>query len=137
MIKLYYKKDTGYLCKRAPLDLDVADDDLFIEVDEATFNKTFGIGWGKSWAVIDNELKEVVLPEFTKDVLVEELTNEREECYGFLLNTDYVVLKLYEAAIAGDQDLLNSLKIKYNDIIAERTAKRARINEIEAQLKDI
>ena len=48
----------------------------------------------------------------------------------YLSDTDYVITKLNEAKIE-DEELFNSLKTEYSDILVKRKKARARINELE------
>ena len=55
---------------------------------------------------------------------------EIDELKKYLSDTDYVITKLNEAKIE-DEELFNSLKNEYSDILAKRKEARARINELE------
>ena len=55
-IKIYYDKETGYLCNRYPKDIEIKKDTPFIEVDEEEANKTYSVAYGKFWAVKNGEL---------------------------------------------------------------------------------
>ena len=48
----------------------------------------------------------------------------------YLSDTDYVIAKLNEAKIE-DEELFNSLKAEYSDILAKRKEARTKINELE------
>lgn len=62
----------------------------------------------------------------------EELNQFRiEELKKLLADTDYVIIKIEEAIIDGDEELASQLKIKYADIIAQRKQARERIQELE------
>ena len=135
MEKIYYKKDTGYLCNRVPWDLQVENDDPYIEVDEETYNKTLGIGFGKTWAVINNELKEITMPGYERHVEKASLESNLAEYEGYLASTDYVVAKLTEFKLLDDK-AFEEAKLKYSDIITARANAREKINEITEQLKD-
>lgn len=58
---------------------------------------------------------------------------ESRKLEKYLAETDYVVTKINEATVL-DEDV-DTLKTKYADILANRKAARARINEIEELLK--
>lgn len=131
-IKIYYDKETGYLCNRYPKDIEVKKDTPFIEVDEEEANKTYSIEYGKFWAVKNGELcivddLEVINSDEYKNILKEQETILLKQ---YLSDTDYVITKLNEAKIE-DEELFNSLKTKYSDILAKRKEARARINELE------
>lgn len=56
---------------------------------------------------------------------------EVEELKQYLADTDYVVIKINEAIIDGDEELANQLKTLYAPIIAQRKQARERIQELE------
>ena len=131
-IKIYYDKETGYLCNRYPKDIEVKDDKPFIEVDEEEVNKTYCVVHGKFWAVKNGELcivddLEVINSNEYKNMLKEQ---EIDSLKQYLSDTDYVITKLNEAKIE-DEELFNSLKAEYSDILAKRKEARIRINELE------
>ena len=131
-IKIYYDKETGYLCNRYPKDIEVKKDTPFIEIDEEEANKTYSVQYGKFWAVKNGELcivddLEVINSQEYKDMLKE---NEIDSLKQYLSETDYVITKLNEAKIE-DEELFNSLKAEYSDILAKRKEARAKINELE------
>ena len=131
-IKIYYDKETGYLCNRYPKDIEVKKDTPFIEVDEKEANKTYSVVYGKFWAVKNGELcivddLEVINSDEYKNILKNQ---EIDLLKQYLSDTDYVITKLNEAKIE-DEELFNSLKTEYSDILAKRKEARARINELE------
>lgn len=131
-VKIYYDKETGYLCDRFPKDIEVKDDTPFIEVSEEEVHKTYCVEYGKFWAVRDNKLVkvddiEVINSQEYKNMLKE---NEIDSLKQYLTETDYVITKLNEAKIE-DEELFNSLKIEYNEILTKRKEARVRINELE------
>ena len=131
-IKIYYDKETGYLCNRYPKDIEVKKDTPFIEIDEEEANKTYSVQYGKFWAVKNGELcivddLEVINSDEYKNILKEqEITFLKQ----YLSDTDYVITKLNEAKIE-DEELFNSLKTEYSDILAKRKEARAKINELQ------
>lgn len=130
--KIYYDKETGYLCDRYPKDIEVKDDTPFIEVSEEEAHKTYCVEYGKFWAVRNNKLVkvddvEVINSQEYKNMLKE---NEIDSLKQYLTETDYVITKLNEAKIE-DEELFNSLKIEYNEILTKRKEARVRINELE------
>ena len=133
-IKIYYDKETGYLCNRYPKDIEVKKDTPFIEVSEEEANKTYVVEYGKFWAVKDGVLQKVDdLEVINTDEYKELLKNEEiASLKTYLSETDYVISKLNEAKIE-DEELFNSLKTEYSDILAKRKEARARINELEGK----
>lgn len=134
MKKIYYDKKTGYLCNRYPKDIEKTDDSPFIEVEDDIEEQTYAVEYGKFWKVVDGSLVigddvETQATQEYKDLV---RSNEINEYRQYLNDTDYVITKLNEAKIE-DEDLFNSLKEKYAEILTKRKEARAKINELEAQ----
>ena len=131
-IKIYYDKETGYLCNRYPKDIEVKKDTPFIEIDEEEANKTYSVQYGKFWAVKNGELCIVDDLEVINSDEYKNMLKEQEIIFlkQYLSDTDYVITKLNEAKIE-DEELFNSLKIEYSDILAKRKEARAKINELQ------
>ena len=55
MEKIYYNEN-GWVCNRYPYDIQIDDENRYIEVDDETYLKTLQCEIGKSWRVIDGEL---------------------------------------------------------------------------------
>ena len=110
----------------------IKEDTPFIEVSEEEAHKTYCVEYGKFWAVRNNKLVkvddlEVINSQEYKDILKE---NEIDSLKQYLSETDYIITKLNEAKIE-DEELFNSLKTEYSDILAKRKEARAKINELE------
>ena len=134
MKKIYYDKKTGYLCNRYPKDIEKTDDSPFIEVEDELEEQTYAVEYGKFWKVVDGSLVigddiETQATQEYKDLVK---SNEINEYQQYLNDTDYVITKLNEAKIE-DEDIFNSLKEKYAEILTKRKEARAKINELEAQ----
>ena len=134
MKKIYYDKKTGYLCNRYPKDIEKTDDSPFIEVEDEIEEQTYAVEYGKFWKVVDGSLVigddvETQATQEYKDLV---RYNEINEYQQYLNDTDYVITKLNEAKIE-DEDLFNSLKEKYAEVLTKRKEARAKINELEAQ----
>lgn len=134
MKKVYYDKKTGYLCNRYPKDIEKTDDSPFIEVEDELEEQTYAVEYGKFWKVVDGSLVigddiETQATQEYKDLVRSNKINEYQQ---YLNDTDYVITKLNEAKIE-DEDLFNSLKEKYAEILTKRKEARAKINELEAQ----
>ena len=134
MKKVYYDKKTGYLCNRYPKDIEKTDDSPFIEVEDEIEEQTYAVEYGKFWKVVDGSLVigddiETQETQEYKDLV---RSNEINEYQQYLNDTDYVITKLNEAKIE-DEELFNSLKEKYAEILIKRKEARAKINELEAQ----
>lgn len=133
-IKIYYDKKTGYLCNRYPKDIEKTEDSPFIEVEKDIEEQTYAVEYGKFWKVVDGSLVigddiETQETQEYKDLVRSSEINEYRQ---YLNDTDYVITKLNEAKIE-DEELFNSLKEKYAEILTKRKEARAKINELEAQ----
>ena len=131
-IKIYYDKETGYLCNRYPKDIEVKKDTPFVEVNEEEANKTYSVPYGKFWAVKNGELCIVDDLEVINSDEYKNMLKEQEIIFlkQYLSDTDYVITKLNEAKIE-DEELFNSLKTEYSDILKKRKEARVKINELQ------
>ena len=134
MKKVYYDKKTGYLCNRYPKDIEKTDDSPFIEVEDELEEQTYAVEYGKFWKVVDGSLVigddiETQATQEYKDLV---RSNEINEYQQYLNDTDYVITKLNEAKIE-DEELFNSLKEEYAEVLTKRKEARAKINELEAR----
>ena len=131
-MKVYYDKETGYLCERYPKDIEVKEDTPFIELPEEEVEETYIVEYGKFWAIKDNKLVKVddIELQATEEYKQEIKNNEIADLKRYLDNTDYVIAKLNETKIE-DEELFEELKVKYAEILTKRKQARARINELE------
>ena len=131
-MKVYYDKETGYLCERYPKDIEVKEDTPFIELSDEEVEETYIVEYGKFWAIKDNKLVKVddIELQATEEYKQEIKNNEIADLKNYLNNTDYVIAKLNEAKIE-DEELFEELKVKYAEILTKRKQARARINELE------
>lgn len=131
-MKVYYDKETGYLCNRYPKDIEVKEDTPFIELPEEEVEETYIVEYGKFWAIKDNKLVKVddIELQATEEYKQEIKNNEIADLKRYLDNTDYVIAKLNEAKIE-DEEFFEELKVKYVEILTKRKQARARINELE------
>ena len=88
--------------------------------------------YGYMKAYINGEIVEIEDPEVVNTIEYQNMLKEQEidELKKYLSDTDYVITKLNEAKIE-DEDLFNSLKTEYSDILTKRKEARVRINELE------
>ena len=134
MKKVYYDKETGYLCNRYPKDIEQTNDSPFIEVDDELENQTYSVEYGKFWKVVNGSLVigddiETQQTQEYKDFIKNNLLCEYKQ---YLNDTDYVITKLNEAKLE-DENLFNSLKEEYAEVLIKRKEARAKINELEAK----
>lgn len=68
----------------------------------------------------------------------QELINQEKitEYQKYLADTDYVVIKISEAIVSRNQQLIDELKNKYADVLNERDEARKKINELEEEIKN-
>ena len=131
--KFYYDETTKTIEVTPFYDEQIEKDLPYIELTfEEWENKLSNCKYGYRKAFINNEIVEVEdeevmnsdeYKEFMKDIEIEQLKQ-------YLTETDYVITKLNEAKIE-DEDLFNSLKFEYADILTKRKEARVRINELE------
>ena len=138
MNKIYYDKDTGYLCNRYPKDIEKTDESPFIEVDDKDYEETFTCPYGLFWAVKDGALKLVddVETKATKEYKTMVLNNEITELQKYLTDTDYIITKLNEAKLEDDAEF-EAMKAQYLEQLAKREEARSKINELQKQLEEI
>lgn len=132
MKRIYYDKETGYLCNRYPKDIEKTDDSPFIEVEDELEDQTYCAEYGKAWKVINGSLviADDIETQETQEYKDFIKRNEINEYKQYLAQTDYVISKLNEAKIE-DETLFESLKVKYADVLTKRKEARAKINELE------
>ena len=134
LIKIYYQKDTGYLCLRYPYDIPVDDNCTFIEVDEQTYNNTLACEVGNTWAVVNGELKEVPMPSVQTDPSFIEKKKEWHitDLQQFLDDTDYIITKLSELKLE-DEEEYEQERAKYAEILEQRKAARQELRELKSK----
>ena len=138
MNKIYYDKETGYLCNRYPKDIEKTDASPFIEVDEKDYEETFTCPYGLFWAVKDGALKLVddVETKATKEYKTMVLNNEITKLQKYLTDTDYIITKLNEAKLEDDAEF-EAMKAQYSEQLTKRKEARSKINELQKQLEEI
>lgn len=138
MNKIYYDKETGYLCNRYPKDIKKTDTSPFIEVDDKDYEETFACPYGLFWAVKDGALKLVddVETQATEEYKTMVLNNEITELQQYLADTDYIITKLNEAKLEDDAEF-EVMKAQYSEQLSKRKEARSKINELKKQLEEI
>lgn len=77
------------------------------------------------------------LKDYAPQKPLKELKQEEVVKYKkYLADTDYVVIKITEAMVIGNQQIIDELKNKYADVINERDEARKKINELEEEIKN-
>lgn len=131
--KFYYNPTTYEIERRAFYD-EVEDKDLpFIELTfEEWEEKLSSLSYGYKKVYLNGEIQEVLDEKVINTIEYKNIQKEWEikKLKRYLSDTDYVITKLNEAKIE-DEELFNSLKTEYSDILAKRKEARARINELE------
>lgn len=131
--KFYYNPTTYEIERRAFYD-EVEDKDLpFIELTfEEWEEKLSSLSYGYKKVYLNGEIQEVLDENVINTIEYKNIQKEWEikKLKRYLSDTDYVITKLNEAKIE-DEELFNSLKTEYSDILAKRKEARARINELE------
>ena len=131
--KFYYNPTTYEIERRAFYD-EVEDKDLpFIELTfEEWEEKLSSLSYGYKKVYLNGEIQEVLDENVINTIEYKNIQKEWEikKLKRYLSNTDYIITKLNEAKIE-DENLFNSLKTEYSNILAKRKEARARINELE------
>lgn len=131
--KFYYNPTTYEIERRAFYD-EVEDKDLpFIELTfEEWEEKLSSLSYGYKKVYLNGEIQEVLDENVINTIEYKNIQKEWEikKLKRYLNDTDYVITKLNEAKIE-DDELFNSLKEQYAEILIKRKEARARINELE------
>ena len=131
--KFYYNPTTYEIERRAFYD-EVEDKDLpFIELTfEEWEEKLSSLSYGYKKVYLNGEIQEVLDENVINTIEYKNIQKEWEikKLKRYLSDTDYIITKLNEAKIE-DEELFNSLKVKYEYILAKRKEARVRINELE------
>ena len=135
MNKIYYDKETGYLCNRYPKDIEKTDTSLFIEVEDKDYEETFVHPYGLFWAVRDGALKLVddVETQATEEYKKMVRNNEITELQQYLTDTDYIIIKLNEAKLEDDAEF-ETMKAQYSEQLTKRKKARSKINELQQEI---
>ena len=135
MNKIYYDKETGYLCNRYPKDIEKTDTSLFIEVEDKDYEETFVHPYGLFWAVRDGALKLVddVEAQATEEYKTMVRNNEITELQQYLTDTDYIIIKLNEAKLEDDAEF-ETMKAQYSEQLTKRKKARSKINELQQEI---
>ena len=80
MEKIFYNNQ-GWVCQRYPYDLEIENENQFIEVDEQAYEKTLACAVGKAWRVVDGKLEEQVYDQTAVDktLIEEEIATLKQE----------------------------------------------------------
>ena len=131
--KFYYNPTTYEIERRAFYD-EVEDKGLpFIELTfEEWEEKLSSLSYGYKKVYLNGEIQEVLDEKVINTIEYKNTQKEWEikKLKRYLNDTDYIITKLNEAKIE-DEELFNSLKAEYSDILAKRKEARTRINELE------
>lgn len=131
--KFYYDAETKKIEVRPFYDDYDEQEKPYIELTfEEWEEKLSSCNYGYMKAYIDGEIVEVEDPEVVNTTEYKNTLKEQEidKLKRYLSDTDYVITKLNEAKIE-DEELFNSLKIEYNEVLTKRKEARIRINELE------
>ena len=131
--KFYYNPTTYEIERRAFYD-EVEDKDLpFIELTfEEWEEKLSSLSYGYKKIYLNGEIQEVLDEKVINTIEYKNTQKEWEikKLKRYLNDTDYIITKLNEAKIE-DENLFNSLKTEYSNILTKRKEARVRINELE------
>lgn len=77
-MKIYYNED-GWVCERYPRDLQIDDEERYIEVSKAEYMETLGTNDHFAWRVIDGKLVNEQYEDIPEDETKEQLREQRTE----------------------------------------------------------
>ena len=135
IVKVYYDKESGYLCNRYPTDIEVKENTPYIEIDTSIeenrqlLDSTYVCESGKVWAVINNELKLIdnIEEQNSKEYKLNQINNEIIFYKNQLTSTDYKALKFFEGEITEEEyEPTKQLRIEW----------RKKINELEKEASE-
>lgn len=107
------------------------------KVDDKYYNKALQLFNSRPELFeIEKEKTEEDLAEEKRQHELAEKQGEIDKLQKYLADTDYVVIKISEAMVSGDKQLINELKNKYADVLNERDETRKKINELGKEIKD-
>ncbi|MDY5929860.1 MAG: hypothetical protein SPJ27_07490 [Candidatus Onthovivens sp.] len=131
--KFYYNPTTYEIERRAFYD-EIEDKDLpFIELTfEEWEEKLSSLSYGYKKVYLNGEIQEVLDEKVINTIEYKNTQKEWEikKLKRYLNDTDYIITKLNEAKIEGDE-LFDSLKEQYVEVLIKRKEARNRINELE------
>lgn len=131
--KFYYNPTTYEIERRAFYD-EIEDKDLpFIELTfEEWEEKLSSLSYGYKKVYLNGEIQEVLDEKVINTIEYKNTQKEWEikKLKRYLNDTDYIITKLNEAKIEGDE-LFDSLKEQYAEVLIKRKEARNRINELE------
>jgi len=83
----------------------------------------------------DAEQNEIIYQRPTTEQLLDErkeevISNLKKSIKSYFEKTDYVIMKIYEAKIMGDEDLENELRERYSSVLQERYNVRDEYEEL-------
>ncbi len=104
--------------------------DIETDVEPQAYQHTLVERDGKYFIEENTETPQEYLDILERERKIVEIQNLKQ----YLAQTDFVVIKMQEAFIFDNNDLLEELKVKYADVLVARQQARARINELEILL---
>lgn len=134
--KFHYDPTTGKITNHPFYDDDSEVESPFIELSYETWRQKLKVcQYGKMFVYQNGEILMTDDLEFQKTTEYKKtmLNGEIEYEKSLLQATDYIIPKIQEASILGDD--VEALKTQYATQLEQRKNARARINELEAQLK--
>lgn len=96
------------------------------EIDET-------LGVPKQEAYDEYEDIKVYIPYTEQEIKIQEKTKQIAECKKYLVDTDYIVLKIGEYLADGNTEEVAAIKTEYAEQLAKRKEARDKINELEVK----
>ena len=126
MYEIHYNKD-GWVCNRFPYNIDIDDENRYIEVDEDQYRQTMSVDQDFSWKVVNGKLK---VERYQETPIKDLLEPEREDILRWLSENDYIINKVF----LGEWSETDPRFVSYK---SQRQLKRERLDEIDAILMQI
>ncbi len=119
------------------------DDMIIYDINKTKIIPFASIDWNKGSIFYNESEGYLYYRDFTEAEKEERRKNDSiaekqvaiEEKKAQLAETDYVVIKMYEAVIRGED--ITEMKSEYSDVLNHRQQLREQINELEEQIKSL
>lgn len=119
-MKIYYNKD-GWVCNRYPYDLEIDNENNFLDISDEDYNLTLSCKEFHAWKVINNLL---VVERYEETPINTNFQIELDEIKNWFFENDWKINKI----ITGEWNETDPRWVQY---LEERSNKRNRQDEIE------
>lgn len=136
IVRVYYDKDSGYLCDRYPTDIPHDENTTpYIELDTAIdeqnqlYESTFSVASGKVWAVKNGKLQIIdnIEEQNSNEYKVNQINSQITILKNNLASTDYLAIKYSEGELSEEE---------FKPTRQQRKSWRVEINRLEKEIDD-